>query len=412
MPSTPRPKIDDGYLAGKTCAICGAPSLTITRIPGLPDHVSCGRCSSVFVVEDGGDRVMYGKIPADLPSTRSFALRQWAWLEAVERKAASERETEQTASSPEGQEAGRPVAGTGEIETPPPVHPEPSTSRPPVESPAEGDQAATPAPTASLPLPVAKTPPIEPLPAVFRTRPEPTAAKPSQPPTAGPAAPPSPTGAPRRPPKPGPAAAQRQTAEPPAGQRFRVVTTGESVAFPWKVCAHCLRSPTPGRLSIIAALADRSRPSRSRSVTFTLPLCAACQRRASARSDAEKSARLQAVLVSTLVALLLFVAVLATQVVDFTQSIGLSFLILAVLLAIGYGIVLPLLLRLARRYPPPDAAYIRSTLRIAPGGQPGEVAFEWRNLGYADLFHQANQERTHGDVTSIADPAPAPPPAP
>ena len=410
MPSTPRPRIDDGYLAGKTCAICGAASLTIARIAGLPDHVNCGSCGSVFVVEDGGERVMYGKIPAEYPATRLFALRQWAWLEAVERKAASEQQAGRPASPPAPQEAGPPLAAPApsapeDTEAQASAYPAPSISRPPVEYPAERDQAAALPPATPLPEPAAKMPQAEPLPAVFRTRPDPAAAEP--------AAPPTPTGAPRKPPKPARASPQRQSAEPPAGQRFRVVTTGESVAFPWKVCAHCLRSPAPGRVSIVGVLPDRTQPSRSRSMTLTLPLCADCQRRARARSGAEKSARLQAFLVSTLVSLLLFVGVLATQVVDFSQSLGLSLLILAVLLAIGYGVVLPLLLSRARRLPPPDdATYVRSTLRIASGGQEGEVAFEWRNRGYADLFHQANQERARGGATPVADPAPAPPRTP
>jgi hypothetical protein len=148
-------------------------------------------------------------------------------------------------------------------------------------------------------------------------------------------------------------------------------------------------------------------------MAFILPLCADCQRRALARSGAQQSARLQAVLASTLVSLLLFVGVLATQVVDFSHSLGFSLLILTILLAIGYGVVLPLLLSRTRRLPPPDdATYVRSTLRMASGGQEGEVAFEWRNRGYADLFHQANQERARGGAAPVADPAPSPPRTP
>ena len=410
MSSNPRPRIVDGYLAGKTCAICGAAPLTIAHIAGLPDHVNCGSCGSVFVVEDGGERVMYGKIPAEYPATRRFALRQWAWLEDVERKAASERQAGRPASPPAPLEAGPPLTAPApsapeETVAQASAYPAPPISRPPVESPAERDQAGALPPAAPLPEPAAKMPQADPLPAVFPTRPDPAAAEP--------AAPPTPTGARGKPPKPARASAQRQSAEPRAGQRFRVVTTGESVAFPWKVCAHCLRSPTPGRVSIVGVLPDLARPSRSRSMTFTLPLCADCQRRARARSGAEQSARLQAILASTLVSLLLFVGLLATQVVDFSHSLGLSLLILAVLLAIAYGVVLPLLLSRTRRLPPPDdATYVRSTLRIAPGGQEGEVAFEWRNRGYADLFHQANQERARGDATTVADPAPAPPRTP
>ncbi len=87
----PRSRIEDEFLRGRPCAICGASGLKVVRIAGVPDHVSCSGCGSAFVVEDGGERVMYGKIPAEYPLTRRFALRQWAWLEAIERKAQDER---------------------------------------------------------------------------------------------------------------------------------------------------------------------------------------------------------------------------------------------------------------------------------------------------------------------------------
>lgn len=91
MPGTPRTKLDDTYTGNLTCAICGQPTLSVAHVPNLPDYVACSNCGAAFVVEDGGERVLYGKIPAEYPATRKFALRQWAWIEAVARRAGSER---------------------------------------------------------------------------------------------------------------------------------------------------------------------------------------------------------------------------------------------------------------------------------------------------------------------------------
>ena len=84
MASTPRVTLDDSYILGITCAICGADSLSVNHVSNLPDYVTCAECSSAFLVEEGGDRVFYGQITTGYEETERFALKQWVWIEAVE----------------------------------------------------------------------------------------------------------------------------------------------------------------------------------------------------------------------------------------------------------------------------------------------------------------------------------------
>lgn len=104
MASTPRASLDDSYILGITCAICGADALSVNHVPNLPDYVTCSECNSAFLVEEGGDRVFYGQIATGYEDTERFALKQWAWLEAIETRAREERprlEGEQVFPDPE-----------------------------------------------------------------------------------------------------------------------------------------------------------------------------------------------------------------------------------------------------------------------------------------------------------------------
>jgi hypothetical protein len=83
--------IEDQYIHGLYCAICGKAALSAVHLDKFPDYVACANCSSAFVIEADGDRVMYGTIPVEYPKTSRFALQQWTWLEAVERRAKLER---------------------------------------------------------------------------------------------------------------------------------------------------------------------------------------------------------------------------------------------------------------------------------------------------------------------------------
>ncbi len=98
MTGVPRTTVDDDYINGLRCAVCGQPDLFVQHLPAYPDFVTCRNCQAAFVVEDTGERVMYGKVPDGYPDTRDFALRQWVWLEAVERRAAAERPAPPTPS--------------------------------------------------------------------------------------------------------------------------------------------------------------------------------------------------------------------------------------------------------------------------------------------------------------------------
>lgn len=363
--------IEDEFVRGRACAICGATALRVVRISGVPDHVSCSACGSAFVVEDGGERVMYGKIPAEYPLTRRFALRQWAWLEAIARKAEDER----TGVSPAI-----------------PVPDWPTTAEPSQPARAETERDALPD-WMSSPEQAGSEPPAIPS-FVQRAQIRPPAPAFPQPAGPAPAAPPAPATELRT---------EVPIGEPPKGERYRVVIRGERVAFPTRACAHCLRSPAPARLAVVGTW-PTDVPGKRRSVTLNLPLCESCRRRASARTEAERTARLQAHLISALVALGVLVAFLLTGWVDVSADPLAGGLIIVILLALGYSFpALVLLTRLGKVPPPADAVYVRSTLLIEPDSTGLETAFEWRNRHYAELFYQANRERVSGAITPVKD---------
>lgn len=147
MPGTPRTALEDTYTDNLNCAICGHATLSVAHMPNLPDYVACSNCGAAFVVEEGGDRVLYGKIPAGYPSTQKFALRQWAWIEAVARRAAPERPPPQATTPQLAPERG----------APPPAMPQAASDKPlskptvPVAAPAP--HSAPPAPAAATPHP-------------------------------------------------------------------------------------------------------------------------------------------------------------------------------------------------------------------------------------------------------------------
>ncbi len=437
---TPRPRltIDDSMIDGLPCAICGASALQTVHVKDYPDYVTCGECKSAFVVEDGGERVMYGSVPAEYPETRKLAVRQWAWYDNVEASAVAER----PARARPGIPAGVPI----------PTLPEPP--RPPDRSVAltvpEPEPLAAPAP-APMPAPTPETPPL-PGPSPLARLAALTAAEP--PPKAeapAPEAPPAPRpvdlpqGSPSATPRvevvaPAPAklpadqaaakpalSAQpksRETplpgpGEPARGERYRVVAKGPKVTIPLRVCAHCLRSPAPKRLAVVGVVPQGQGFSRPRPTTFQIPLCADCFRRSRRRSDEERNGRLQSHLIAALLALALLVAGLAFNVIELQTQPLIGLFLVVLFLAVGYSLPATILLGRTSRYPlPREAAYVRTTLLIAQEIQGPEVPFEWRNRNFAEIFLQANPDRTVGAVTKVKDraeeaEAPAvPPPAP
>jgi hypothetical protein len=53
--------------------------------------------------------------------------------------------------------------------------------------------------------------------------------------------------------------------------------------------------------------------------------------------------------------------------------------------------------------PPPDAAYVRSTLLVPDDSQGLETAFEWRSEGYAVRFRQSNAQLAVSSVIAVKD---------
>jgi hypothetical protein len=106
--------------------------------------------------------------------------------------------------------------------------------------------------------------------------------------------------------------------------------------------------------------------------------------------------------------MLLVVGALAVRLVTFRDSLLVDAVVVLLLLVLGYTLPVLLLLGRASRYPPPpDAAYVRSTLVIPADVKGHETPFEWRNQGYAQRFLQANWEHAIGEVTRVDDHMPA-----
>jgi hypothetical protein len=448
MPTTPRISIDDATLPSQACAICGERTLRVAHVERLPDYVACGHCGSIFVMEDGGDRVMYGKIPAEYPQTSSFALRQWLTTEEVQERATAERgipaapqaeavmdQPDLTAAEPEELTEVPGQMGEAEPAVQAPMiesQPEETAEKPGEPAarfqallrsyeeapqstiPDEGEAAAegfgeeapwaklaqefeipepdvTPAPGAAPEFELDVIPPVVPPPAV---RP---AERPAQ---TGPAvsepipqemAPAAPTGEGR----------VGEGAEPAAGTRFQVRIKGYRLRIPKNTCAHCLRIPASRTLTVLAPAPPGS---QRQVVRLNAPLCFDCFRRANARSSEASSARLQAHLISALIAMFLVVFALAVHLVNLGESPGLGILLLLILAVVGYGVPAFFLLGRSGRFPPPDdALFVRSTLVVSPEADPPGMTFSWRNQGFAELFHEANNKATEGPVLEIAE---------
>ncbi|HSB89365.1 MAG TPA: hypothetical protein VLD63_04995 [Anaerolineales bacterium] len=388
MASTPAQTVDDSFVAGLACPICNIGQLAVQHIDNFPDYVTCSHCGSAFVVEDTGERVMYGRISPDYPQVSAFALKQWVWLEAVRRRAEAER------PAPPAPVAVREPAAEEEIVEEEPVEGgdvEPSWLGDRLRS-TSGLSAGVPIPTEPEPAhwerpPVVLSPESEPLPDWLRSG----RATPVEPPPPSPAAPsaPAPVAAPAQ------AAAAPSAVpseEPAAQQRTRVTLRGDRVRFPINACAHCLRTPAPARWPVVGSLPRPKTLGGRRSATFRIPLCASCRKRAAASSSDQTSARLQAHLISALVALAVIVGALALNLVSFDGNPLGSLAILAVLAVLGYAIpAVAMLGRASRVSVPPDAEFVRSTLLVRGSPLSPETVFAWRNAGYADMFFQSNQ---------------------
>jgi hypothetical protein len=642
MPSVPRNTIEDQMVEGALCTICGQSALRVVHMQAYPDYVTCRACGSAFVVEEGGERVLYGNIAAQYPETSRFCLKQWAWPEAIQRRALQERPKQapaepkqplQPAVQPEilSQEGLRPpppppeaageeirsqaapaaaeLEGELEVEAPPPEAVSAEEIKPPaVQRAAEpeeepGLEAPSPAavleeeikPEAAPPaavilndeelpdagrgvplsepeLPVASASSEGPQPSWDALRvsaeieedltpeepPESEEAIPwdrlgeaagtgikpaSEQPEAPPAEPPAPSGGrrislkdlasgagaatagaflsgpgglpesaaapagpgkkPKQPewlqagppaddlsadlfagpsdrseegvpmpdwmrtspvspiqeaktaeekpeedtlwpyggeeeagpsaaeliaqriqssePEPAPAVAAEGApagrkskgeatsdeigaVEPTPGQRYRVALRGDHVIMPQNVCAHCTHAPARRKLTIVGSSPAGNGIGQRQRRLFTLPLCQRCYRRATARSNEEKAARTQALLLSALISMIMVVGGLAARLVNLREDPLISLIVLGILAVIGFAFPAIFLLgRTGQFMPPPDAAYVRSTLLVPDDSQGLETAFEWRSEGYAARFRQSNAQMAVSSVIPVKD---------
>jgi hypothetical protein len=128
-----------------------------------------------------------------------------------------------------------------------------------------------------------------------------------------------------------------------------------------------------------------------RATTFQVPLCQDCRSRASRLSADQRNARVMAVLIGALVGLIAVVAVLALSIIPFAANPFVGLLILGGIWFITFSLLGGFMLARVGRLPPaPDAAFVRTTLRVAADPAGPLTAFEWRNRQTAVSFHEAN----------------------
>jgi hypothetical protein len=177
---------------------------------------------------------------------------------------------------------------------------------------------------------------------------------------------------------------------------------GAQPHIPGGSCAHCLRTSARRNLVVVGVASGPSgQPKRA---SYTLPLCSSCYRRARAKSDEERNARVMAHLISILIAAVVMVGVLALQLVPFETPL-IAAALLGVMGIAGYGLPVLLLLGRAGRFrPPADALFVRSTLLVSAQPGSGETLFDWRNPGFASHFLEANAVESGETIFEVADP--------
>ena len=192
--------------------------------------------------------------------------------------------------------------------------------------------------------------------------------------------------------------------EPEQGFRHRVIVKGDQLTFPKNVCAHCLRMPVSLAAPIPGTLPNPAQPPARKSQIFKLPLCKDCEKRAKASTDEERSARIQAYLISGAVAVVLLLIVIVLGIAPFESSALEGMIIILIAGSLGFIAPVVFLLNRANNYPPPlDAAYVLTTLRVADDAGEGTTAFEWRNHGYAELFRQVNRRNAEETIAKVED---------
>jgi hypothetical protein len=205
------------------------------------------------------------------------------------------------------------------------------------------------------------------------------------------------------PPEPGEEdTARARVGEPEPDKRFRVVVRGSQLRYPKNVCAHCLRK-AEREMRVSGRLPDPNQPGERKTFDLRIPLCSDCHKRTQARSADENNSRLQGLLISGVVGLLLMVVTLATGVINLQEDLLLGLGILGLIALLGFGIPAIILLSRASRFPPPrDAVFVLTTLLIQETAD-DLTQFEWRNPGYGEFFRQVNRNSVEGGLQAIKD---------
>lgn len=339
----PRPAVEDSFAADRPCPICASMSLSVTHLEELPDYVQCAACGSAFVLDAYSDMALYGSISPDYPDTQQFALKRWVALESVAARASTERrQSAPIEARPQTPPFGGAPAEAGRSETQAP---------PPDVSVHERADMPTAEPEAS------------------------TEDLPHQAPVAV-------------------AGAERGPIEPEPGQRFRVIVAGLQPKMPNDHCAHCFRSPAPRSISITGDYPDAQ--------PVQIPLCQVCHRRATARTEEERTSKLVAQLSAALIAAVLIVFAMAIGLIDLRGNLLGALLLALILGGLGYALPVRALLRRVQGYrSPQDSIYVNSTLILQPRRDGEELEFLWRNASYADHFQASNLDIAEEQITKV-----------
>jgi ribosomal protein S27E len=373
-------EIDDDLIRGSECAICATAALTVVHLTDYADYVICEVCGSSFVMDEGGERVLYGKVSDQYPQTEKAVLKVWTDLEAVEQLASTERKEESLPPSMfslvEEDYPEKAAAGDGE------------SSEAAQEEEDWVDLSRLNALDELYPSGLtAATSDKEPDSAAVKQEEIQTAEQPMQDPQL-----------------------VSEVVEIPPQDWYRVVITGDRVYFPVKACAHCMTEPATHKYSVVGSLPVSVETASRRRASFRLPLCEECHSKLNERSNAQKSAQLQVHLTSALVALGLLILTLGLEIVDLSGNISLELLILAAIGGLGYILPLTLLLPRTKRVGLLlETQMVRTTLQIQPPEEEvPNTSFDFRNRDYAELFLNANKDAATGKAEVIeiqAEPA-------
>ncbi|MGD8815418.1 MAG: hypothetical protein PVI78_13175 [Anaerolineales bacterium] len=368
-------EINDSLISASNCAICDTPALHVVHLTDYADYIVCEACGSSFVLEEGGERVLFGVVSEKYPKTEKAILKTWKSREEVEQLASDERAERIVTPMVD---AGAEAELIEEIAAPEPIE---KADVLPTE-PGWMDLSEMNALDDLHPGEIAAVSEVAEPEAVEVKAEAPIIEEPIKE---------------RRPPE-----VSKQTLPQ---DWYRVSIWGERVYFPLNACVHCMAEPSADRLPIVGSLPAGVNTTRRRRAAFRLPLCRDCYAKSIARSNAQKNAQLQAHLTSVLVGLALVVIALGLGVVDLAESIPLGLLILAVVAGVGYLLPLGLLLqRVKRAAPLLESFLVRTTLRIRPPeDETPKTLFDFRNRDYAEIFLKANMDDVEepGEVIAI-----------